>query len=297
MIAVILNAGAGGTEDETPALVSAEFDKLGASYQIYLVEESEAADDVAVRAMGEGAQILCACGGDGTVSGVVNGILRSGSRDVALAVIPRGTGNLVAEALGIPKDLPEACAVAVSGMRASFDVGKVGTEYFALGLGMGVTERFVTLADGEEKEKLGRLAYLVGLFKALGLPRYRLELSVDGKPQPTTLAAALTVANFWGKGGFQVVEGTRPDDGQMEAVVNRKMTLANLIRAAWLSLWGRLDEDPNVTIVRGSHFAIQSDPPMPFQLDGNDAELENPVAIEVLPKALTALLPTPEKAE
>jgi len=87
------------------------------------------------RAIAGGAEVVFVCGGDGTVRSSVEGIAGS---DAALAVLPAGTGNLLALNFGLPKDTAEGVRMAVAGGRRRVDVGDVDGQVFAVMAGMGL---------------------------------------------------------------------------------------------------------------------------------------------------------------
>lgn len=83
----------------------------------------------ATRAVRDGAELVLACGGDGTVMACVTALAGS---DVALAVLPAGTGNLLAANLGLAGDLATGLEVVLQGGRRRIDVGAVGRQSFAV---------------------------------------------------------------------------------------------------------------------------------------------------------------------
>src|SRR5690606_9623044 len=88
----------------------------------------------AERAVRDGAAVVFACGGDGTVRACLSALAGT---DTALAVLPAGTGNLLAKNLGLPLDTASAVGVATAGDRRRIDVGKVDGEVFAVAAGLG----------------------------------------------------------------------------------------------------------------------------------------------------------------
>ena len=86
------------------------------------------------RAVEEGAAVVFVCGGDGTVRSVIAGLVDTAA---ALAVLPAGTGNLLATNLGLPDDPAEGVRLAVARGRRQVDVGQVVGQVFAVMAGMG----------------------------------------------------------------------------------------------------------------------------------------------------------------
>lgn len=288
MIAVIKNPGAGGVENDTSGDLKKGFADAGVAFKLIENEDPVAASREAIDS---GYSHLCACGGDGTVAGVVNAIMRSEKRDLRLSIIPLGTGNIIATALELPSDLTEAAALIAADKTREIDVGKIGNEYFVLGLGIGATERFVTQTSDEAKSKLGRIAYLLALVRHTSSPTHSLRMTSDGKKQTSMRFEAITLANFWGTEKREMLEDTAPDDGVMECVVNEKLTKWATVRLAWRGLRGDLANDEDVTVFRGKRFTIETEPALPVQLDGNVTGIRTPIDVEVLTKALIVTAP------
>ena len=166
------------------------------------------------------------------------------------------------------------------------DAGKVGSDFFVLGIGIGATERFVTQAGDEAKEKLGRLAYVISLFRHASAATHMADIRVDGKKQASMRADAITLASLWGTRGRKMLEDSLADDGVMELVVNKRFSKWALFRLAWRGLRGDLASDEDVAVFSGARFTISTTPSLPIQLDGNESQLVTPIEVEVLPRAL-----------
>lgn len=279
-----MNPGAGGVEDETAGDLEKAFADANVSFRLFEGDDPLAA---AQKAIDEGFTHLCACGGDGTVASVVNAIMRSREHELRLSIVPLGTANIIATALELPDGIADAVALIASEKTREIDVGKVDDEYFVLGLGIGATERFVTQTSDEVKDKLGKVAYLLGLLRHASSHEHTVRLEVDGKKQQPFRADAVTLANFWGTEKREMLKNSDPDDGVMECLVNEKLTKLAVIRLAWRSLRGELASDEDVEVFRGARFTIETDPSLPVQLDGSETDIRTPIEVEVLTKALT----------
>lgn len=288
MIALIKNPGAGSVEEDTDTQLHKALSDANTEFELFEDDNPSSAADAAIA---KGHTHMCACGGDGTVAGVVNSILRSGKDDLKLAIIPLGTGNLIATALGIPTKIEDAVKIAAENTSKKVDVGKIENEYFLLGLGIGATETFVTETSGALKEKLGRLAYIASLFKSTREPLFELEIETDGQ-RTVTKAEAVTLANYWGTRTVEMIEGTADDDGAMECLVNHRLTIPTLFRLAIRGLMGKVRHDSDVDFFRGSRFVIRTTPALPVQLDGNETKIETPIEVLVLQQAIAVTAPS-----
>ena len=122
-----------------------------------------------VRARSTTAPTSCSCGAATAWSSAAS--TRSATRPVPLAILPAGTGNLLARNLGIPIDLQAAVDVALHGARRTIDVGRVNGERFAVMAGTGLDALMIRDADRALKDRFGRAAYVWTGAKHLRLRR------------------------------------------------------------------------------------------------------------------------------
>ena len=127
------------------------------------VGEGDAAH-AAGTAVGEGYDHVFVAGGDGTLNEAVNGVgaTPGGFESVTFGIIPLGTGNDFATALGIPSDVEEALAAVTGGDRVAVDVGKLNNRYFINVSAGGFIAEVSDAVDPKLKTLAGKLAYLIG---------------------------------------------------------------------------------------------------------------------------------------
>ena len=142
----------------------------------YEVPKAKKAPEQVRRALDEGAELVFAWGGDGTVRRCID--VLAGTK-ASLAVLPAGTANLFATNLGIPKDIERAVAVGLRGDRRRLDVGRFGKERFAVMAGAGFDAAMIRDAD-DLKERIGRAAYLWSGSRNLRGEGFGAEIEVDG---------------------------------------------------------------------------------------------------------------------
>ena len=123
----------------------------------YEVKKSRRAPKYARRAAAKGADVLFVWGGDGTVQRCIDAVAGT---DTAVAILPAGTANLLAENLGVPRHLAEAVQVGLHGDRRRLDTGSVNGERFMVMAGAGFDARMISDADRGTKDRLGRAAYI-----------------------------------------------------------------------------------------------------------------------------------------
>jgi YegS/Rv2252/BmrU family lipid kinase len=168
-------------------------------------------------AVSAGAGLVVACGGDGTVTACAEGVTGTG---VPLAIIPMGTGNLLARNIGLPAGLDEALAVALGGTEQAIDVGRVNGTLFVVMAGLGLDARMLSGTSDPLKKRLGWLAYAISAVRHLGDRPMRVTVSADGGRRWRMRASALIIGNVgWLRGGLPLLPDARPDDGLLDAVV------------------------------------------------------------------------------
>ncbi|HEY2079091.1 MAG TPA: diacylglycerol kinase family protein [Streptosporangiaceae bacterium] len=164
-----------------------------------------------------GVDLVLACGGDGTVTACAEGVTGTG---VPLAIIPMGTGNLLARNVGLPMGLDEALAVALGGAQRPIDAGLVNGALFVVMAGLGLDARMLSGTSEPLKKRLGWLAYAISAVRHLGERPMRVTVSADGGRRRRMRASAVIVGNVgWLRGGLPLLPDARPDDGMLDAVV------------------------------------------------------------------------------
>jgi len=168
-------------------------------------------------AVSAGADLVLACGGDGTVTACAEGVTGTG---VPLAIIPMGTGNLLARNVGLPTGLDEALEVALGSVQQPIDAGRANGTLFVVMAGLGLDAQMLDGTSEPLKKRLGWLAYAISAARHLGDRPMRVTVSADGGRRRRMRASALIVGNVgWLRGGLPLLPDARPDDGMLDAVV------------------------------------------------------------------------------
>lgn len=315
---VILNPGARTGDDEK---VLERLEPLLAGWEVRRTERAGHARELARAAAGEGFDTVIAAGGDGTVNEVVNGLAEAamaGEGAPCLGVLPLGTGNDLVRLLGVPADPEEAVAALRRGACRRLDVAemRVGgeTRFFlnvAAGGFSGEVDRALT---PEIKRSWGPLAYLRAAAEAVRqLDPYRVRIRFDGGEGDgggeTVELSALNVVVANGRfagGGLPVAPRAHPADGLLEVVVIPEMPITAMVALAPRVLAGRhLDvaeeqerdreaageepEAPRLLYRRCRTVELESDPPMPWNTDGELVGECSPT-FRVVPGALGVLV-------
>lgn len=293
-IVVILNPGSGSSDQEFREKVEEALRKRGANFEIRETSEGEDSKALARAAREEGIGQVIACGGDGTVMGAINGLgpNEDGKPPVVLSIVPGGTANLIAAALGIPSDPVEAVATAFDGVDRDVDLGRRDETLFALGVGIGLTERLVSEASSEAKEKIGRLAYVFAMLKELGAKPHRFGLTLDDGQEQTLEGVAVVIANAGEMGGgMRFAPDAKLDDGRLDVCILHRFNVADLLRLGFHTLTGKLGHDRALTFHQAKTVKLDANPPLEVQIDGEPVEAKTPILAESLPGALRVRVP------
>ena len=289
---IIVNPGAGSVDD-VGDIVSAlrEHPSLDQP-DVKLTRGPGDGARFATDAVREGYQQIVACGGDGTLSEVVNGV-GPDQRNVAVGVIPMGTGNDFARSVGFPEDTRDALTLLGEAVSRPIDLVHVqsGTERFGINVSAGgfsgqVDEELTP----EVKATWGPLAYLRSALSVLpDLQGYTTCIEVDGSAEHCVEALNIVVANGrTAAGGIAVAPEARLDDGLLDLVVVHMAALKQLAALAPRILLGKHLDHELVEFRRVTSVRLRSSPGMWFNVDGELIGKE-PIAFEVVPRAMRFL--------
>jgi diacylglycerol kinase family enzyme len=257
----------------------------------YETTPSDAGRGQAARAVEEGAELVFACGGDGTVMAVVTALAGT---DVAMAVIPAGTGNLLAANLGLATDAATGVEVALEGGRRKIDVGVVENRCFAVMAGMGFDAQMLEGTSETAKKRIGWLAYVGGAVKHLRNRPMRIRIVLDGGPPMPRRPRTVIVGNVGRlQGGVRLIGDAHPDDGQLDVAILSPNTLGHWAALAWAVL-RRRDRVPRMETYRAERVEIRSNRRQPRQLDGDLIEPSKSMKIHVRHRALLLCVPQPD---
>jgi len=291
---VLLNAHAGGDADLTRQAVRL--------HPRAVLVESEDLVEAAETLARQGADLIVAAGGDGTVHAVANGLMRvgaSGDERPALGVLPMGTGNDFARTLAMPLDAVtvDVLDLLARGPRRALDLIRVGCTsvgdcYAVNACSGGFTGQIDEAVTDDLKATWGPLAYAIGTMKALpAIEDYHTTISFDGEAPERVHAFNVLVAN--GRtigGGTPVAPHANPEDGLLDVVVVRKgsaMDIARLTAKAYAT--ADYTEDAKIIHHRVQRLLVSSEPGMLFNVDG-EIHTREPVTFEVAPAALRVVV-------
>ena len=248
---------------------------------------------LAREAASDGADLLITHGGDGTLMELAPVWYETGR---PLGILPAGTGNRLADNLGIPWAPRDAADVILAARPRAIDLGRIVTAektgYFAVCGGCGFDAEVMHRTSAATKRTWGVAAYVataVGL--AMDLPRAHLRVEADGQVLERE-AVTVLLANCGEilPTGVPFSPNICYDDGVMDVFLLDAAGMAGAARIAWRLATGRSEPDESVTLVRAHRVKITSEPSMPAQADGEPCG-RTPLDAEMLAGALNVLAP------
>lgn len=290
---VVLNPVAGVSDPETVrqsiqlALEANEF-----PFEIYETTPSEDLRQHVRDAVKQGFKLFISAGGDGTLSTVIDGLIRT---DIPLVIIPTGTWNALARALDIPLQIGPAIDLLFQPHQIrTIDAMEVDEDYFVLSVSAGIGAMAMKDVEREDKRRLGKLADLrKAVSEVLEFQNFQFEVRIDGAAATKFRASELMVANasILGLKALQLDPNIRMDDGKMNVCRIYANSVADYVKLGLSMLRGDQEHNWNVLCVEALHeVEIRSHEPIPVQGDG-EVIGQLPVTVKLHPKAIQIVTP------
>ncbi|WP_299078417.1 diacylglycerol kinase family protein [uncultured Paraglaciecola sp.] len=256
----------------------------------------KSAKELTREAKGQGAQVIVACGGDGTLTEVASELLNS---KITMGILPMGTANALAHVLmGISSKLlpvPVACDAIIKGKSQLIDTATCNDELVLLLVGLGFEQQMIEGANREEKDNGGQFAYLNSLWNAVNRNQVQTYiLQQDDEAKETLETSSLVIANAAPFSTILAQGGDGPDvsNGFLDLtwVKPQKSLTDNVSSLFELAFSGFLqDSKPtNIHHSKALKIFISSETGIDYVIDGESREAQN-LSINVNPKSLKIL--------
>ncbi|MFC8719919.1 diacylglycerol kinase family protein [Kitasatospora sp. NPDC057198] len=248
------------------------------------------------RALTDGARLVAACGGDGTVTACAEALAGTGA---TLAVVPCGTGNLLARNLGLPTAPEAALAAALAGRTRRIDLMRAEGDGLparaaATMAGMGLDAAVMADTGPALKRRLGWPAYAVGIARHLGDRRFALTVTVDGAAPVRRQVRTAVVGNVGTlQGGVRLLPEAAPDDGLLDLVLVQPHGPGGWGRALLSLLTGTHRQGPAAPLehFRGRRIELAADRAHPRECDGDPVGDGRTLILTARPDALLVRVP------
>ncbi|MDQ1615885.1 MAG: hypothetical protein QOJ60_1824 [Actinomycetota bacterium] len=266
--------------------VEAFFAEEGWSEPLWL--ETTAADpgvSMCRRAVDEQCDVVFVCGGDGTVMAAVTALAGT---DVPMAILPAGTGNLLARNLELPigNDVV-ALKIGLHGRDRRIDVAAIDDRKFAVMAGLGFDAAIMRDAPEGLKARFGWAAYVVSAAKHLRGRGIRVKLTVDDGSPIHRRVRTVVVGNVGRlQANIPLLPDAQADDGILDVVLIAPRHLLDWARVTGRVLRRAHVPDRRMERFRGRHVVIETSRPQPRQLDGDLIEEGTVMDIRIEPASL-----------
>lgn len=310
---VIINpeSAGGATRDAWPRIASELATHFGSFTPKFTKHPGEGIE-LAASAARKGTKLIIACGGDGTISEVANGILSSG-KDAELGILPSGTGGDFRKTLGIPTRAAAAARILRDGQTRSIDVGKVTftredgeqeSRYFlgvaSFGMSADVIARVKEggpdwLLAKAPRWLTGRVSFGLAMVQtALKMEPARVVVQLDDDPARHMTVANLCIANarYFG-GGMKIAPDAKLNDGKFDVISIGDLGAARILANAprlYLGAHLSMADLGHAAATKIVARAVDKDQRIDIEVDG---EIVGPLpaTFQILPGALRLRCP------
>ena len=226
-------------------------------------------------------------GGDGTMSSTIDFFK---DHDTVFALLPCGTANSFARALGIPLDLPGAVDVIANGMQRRIDLGCINGDYFGNSAVIGLAPMIAKSVPHKLKKYLGRVGYALWAAKmGIGFRPFRLTVG-DGATIATVWATEVRIANGGYFGGVELVEDAELDSGEIIVQIVTGKSSGNLAKSWFWNMLRLRNRDQWQAEIRAKRVRLETDPILDVTIDGELAT-QTPITVSVAPRAVSIAAP------
>lgn len=292
---LIMNPAAARTTPAAIQTVEAVLRRRGWQTEVLATGGSGDARRLTEYGLSQGVDVVGVFGGDGTTMQAASALVGT---EVALALIPGGTGNILAGNLRLPKSPARAAEIIAGGHARRLDLGCVerpdGLHYFAVAAGAGLDARIMAETDAARKRRWGIGAYWGTLARVL--PEIRsveCVITVDGTP--FSAEAAMVLVSNCGEvipPFFRLRSDTAPDDGLLDVTVARANSVWDGVRVLREALRPRAESSARPELLgfaRGREIRVEPVETLPVQLDGDGCG-DTPFTARVVPGAIRIML-------
>ena len=270
----------------------------GVDFELVISKSEGQIIELTKQAVQDNCAPIIIAGGDGSIGDAANGLVRAANVGknplVPLGIMPTGSANDVAFALGLPTDLKEAAKVIAAGKTRPMDLGKLNDRYFVNNSAAGL-EPYVTIKHEKISWIKGIARYLVAAVQAImDKPEWHGNVKWDGGEYNGPFSL-ISVGNGRRTGGFFMTPHADPFDGKLTLAFGYRGTRLGLFQAlprAFNEDKGSYVEMEGMNEVQATRISIHLDTPSPAHTDGELLpEWIQDFEYEIFPQRLSVLAP------
>jgi YegS/Rv2252/BmrU family lipid kinase len=306
---VIVNpiSGRGNGEKSIP-VIEKELNNAKLDFELRRTEGPWDAAELAQKAAKDGYDVVVACGGDGTVNEVVNGLMLAkadGADHTALGVIGVGRGNDFAFSMGVPDSLEDSCQALANNLRRTIDIGHVTGDlypkgffpdgrYFGNGLGVGF-DAVVGFEALKMKRLHGFINYVVAAIKTIFLyfnaPTVRLVMDDKEETLPSLMVSVMNGRRAGG--GFMMAPEASSDDGLFDLCIAEEVSRPQMFPLITRFMAGTQAEHDAIRTDRTRKITVTAlnEDVLPAHVDGETLSIEaKELTAKILPQQLDLIV-------
>ncbi|MCD6404625.1 MAG: diacylglycerol kinase family lipid kinase [Planctomycetes bacterium] len=240
----------------------------------------------AVAAMTGGYKAIVVAGGDGTINEVINALE---GRRIPIGIVPRGTANVLAHELEIPRNSRRAIDIIVQGKELLLDVGMAGERRFMLLASAGYDAQVVAEVHRGRTRPLNYAAFALPIWRMFKKGKFpEITVEIHGREY---VCRHVVVANVPRSGGpLCPVPHAIYNDGQFDVVMYLRGGRWNMLRYGMLAIRRSDKAADDIIRMRCDHVVLSSQEPVPFQCDGDPVGVL-PQTLDIKPDNAAFLVP------
>ena len=294
MIHAIINpiSGAGADPDAASrrkAMIEAAAATAGREVAVAFTTHAGHAHELSRTAAAAEAEGVIVWGGDGTFNEAASSLIGTG---IPIGLVPAGSGNGLAGALGTPRAPADAVRVAFEGHPRPIDAGRIGDRYFFNIAGIGFDARVAALFNARAAGTRGGWPYFViGVREGCRYCALDYAVQLDGEAF-SYKALLIVFANGREYGlGARIAPDARLDDGWLDVLIVEDRSIVSRFWSARHLARGKPGDAPRVITRRVRKALVEASGPLEFHVDGEPDQASGPLTVEVLPAAVLIRMP------
>jgi len=275
----------------TPKLVSGVFNFDEFRVKIKQTQRPKHAKELALKSIKEGADVIVACGGDGTVNEIASSLVGS---NVKLGIVPMGSGNGLASALKIPKSIPGALNVIKNSNSTQIDVGEINKQYFFSNTGIGFDANVINNYSKTNQRRLG--SYLKASLLTFFNNPPSLSVKITTESKSLRLKPFMVFVSNSNEMGYDISLTPKASiqDGMLDAIIVEPLNKLEIIYFGFLLLIKRPQsfKKAHYLLIKNLEITNLEKGGVLAQIDGESVQIKaNQINIQIKQDALSVVVP------
>ena len=275
----------------TPKLVSGVFNFDEFRVKIKQTQRPKHAKELALKSIKEGADVIVACGGDGTVNEIASSLVGS---NVKLGIVPMGSGNGLASALKIPKSISGALNVIKNSNSTQIDVGEINKHYFFSNTGIGFDANVINNYSKTNQRRLG--SYLKASLLTFFNNPPSLSVKITTESKSLRLKPFMVFVSNSNEMGYDISLTPKASiqDGMLDAIIVEPLNKLEIIYFGFLLLIKRPQsfKKAHYFLTKNLEITNLEKGGVLAQIDGESVQIKaNQINIQIMQDALSVVVP------